>query len=277
MQHWQEELRAAAAAWRGGGWPAPKVALISGSGLAVDLDLPSTGRQPLQRFIPWPVHAIVGHPLELEVLLPEGPAPIAYFRGRLHSYQGYTAAQTVFPVRLAALLGARVLLLTNAAGTVSDRVPPGGFALVTDHLNLTGLNPLRGTPPEEWGPRFPDMVDAYDPRLRALLHRHAAAIGLQLAEGVYGGLAGPTYETPAEVRMMRTLGADLVGMSTVLEVIAARHMGVRCACLSLAANYGAGMVSEPLVHEDVLAAGQAAAAHLRRLFERVLVDPALTV
>jgi purine-nucleoside phosphorylase len=277
MEHWQEELRAAAASWRAQGWPAPQVALISGSGLAVDVGLPSGGRQPLQRFIPWPVHAVVGHPLEVEMLLPEGAAPIAYFRGRLHSYQGYTAAQTVFPVRLAALLGARVLLLTNAAGTVSERVPPGALALVTDHINLTGLNPLRGQPPDAWGPRFPDMVGAYDAGLRALLRRHADALGIHLAEGVYGGLAGPTYETPAEVRMMRTLGADLVGMSTVLEVIAARHMGVRCACISLAANYGAGMIDQPLVHEDVLAAARAAAANLRRLFDRVLVDPALTV
>jgi purine-nucleoside phosphorylase len=277
VNHWVEELAASAAAWRELGWPAPGVALVSGSGLAVDLDLPSGGRVPLQRFIPWPVHAVAGHPLEVELLRPPGAPPVAYFRGRLHTYQGYTAAQAVFPVRLVALLGARVLLLTNAAGAVAERLRPGQLALVTDHLNLTGLNPLTGTPPETWGPRFPDMIDAYDPRLRQLLAAHAAAIGLELAEGVYGGLAGPAYETPAEVRMMRTLGADLVGMSTVLEVIAARHFGVRCACISLAANPGAGMVAELLDHEEVLAAGRAAAKHLGRLFERVLVDPALTV
>ena len=272
-----EELAASAAAWRELGWPAPGAALVSGSGLAVDLDLPSGGRAPLQRFIPWPVHAVAGHPLEVELLLPPGVPPVAYFRGRLHTYQGYTAAQAVFPVRLVALLGAKVLLLTNAAGAVAERLRPGQLALVTDHLNLTGLNPLTGTPPEAWGPRFPDMIDAYDPRLRRLLAEHAAAIGLELAEGVYGGLAGPAYETPAEVRMMRTLGADLVGMSTVLEVIAARHLGVRCACLSLAANPGAGMVAELLDHEEVLAAGRAAAKDLGRLFARVLADPALTM
>jgi purine-nucleoside phosphorylase len=277
VNHLVEELAAARGTWRELGWPQPRVALVSGSGLAVDLDLPSTGRAPLQKLVPWPIHAVAGHPLEVEVLLPSGAAPVVYFRGRLHTYQGYTAAQAVFPIRLAALLGVKVLLLTNAAGAVAERLRAGALALVTDHLNLTGLNPLTGTPPEEWGPRFPDMIDAYDPRLRELLRRHADAIGLTLDEGVYGGLAGPTYETPAEVRMLRTLGADLVGMSTVLEVIAARHLGVRCACISLAANPGAGMVAELLDHEEVLAAGRAAATQLGRLFERVLADPALAM
>lgn len=277
MNHWVDELASAQAAWSELGWPPPKVALVSGSGLAVDFDLPSGGRVPLQRFLPWNLHAIAGHPLEVELLLPEGRAPVTYFRGRLHCYQGYTAAQVVFPVRLAALLGASVLLLTNAAGAVAERLLPGQLALVTDQINLTGLSPLTGTPPESWGPRFPDMVDAYDPQLRALLAGHARALGIALDEGVYGGLAGPAYETPAEVRMMRTLGADLVGMSTVLEVLAARQMGVRCACISLAANHGAGMVAEPLTHAEVLEAGAAATSSLKGLFERVLVDPALAV
>ena len=118
------------------------MALVSGSGLAVDLDLPSAGRAPLQKLVPWPIHAVAGHPLEVEVLRPAGAAPVVYFRGRLHTYQGYTAAQAVFPIRLAALLGVEVLLLTNAAGAVAERLRPGTLALVTDHLNLTGLNPL---------------------------------------------------------------------------------------------------------------------------------------
>lgn len=277
MNHLVEELAAARGTWRELGWPEPRVALVSGSGLAVDLDLPSAGRAPLQKLVPWPIHAVAGHPLEVEVLQPAGAAPVVYFRGRLHTYQGYTAAQAVFPIRLAALLGVKVLLLTNAAGAVAARLRPGTLALVNDHLNLTGLSPLTGTPPAAWGPRFPDMIDAYDPRLRELLRRHADTIGLALDEGVYGGLAGPAYETPAEVRMLRTLGADLVGMSTVLEVIAARHLGVRCACISLAANPGAGMVAELLDHEEVLAAGRAAATQLGRLFERVLADPALAM
>jgi len=277
MNHYVDELAAAVSAWRDRGWPDPGVALVSGSGLATDLALPRVARVRLQELLPWEVHAVVGHPLEVEVLAPAGAAPVVYFRGRLHCYQGYTAMQAVFPIRLAALLGAKVLLLTNAAGAVAERLLPGDLALITDHLNLSGLNPLTGSPPDAWGPRFPDMIGAYDERLRALLAAHAREIGLELSEGIYGGLAGPAYETPAEVRMMRTLGADLVGMSTVLEVIAARHMGVRCACISLAANAAAGMVAEPLDHEDVLAAGRAAAARLKMLFERVLVDPALAV
>jgi purine-nucleoside phosphorylase len=275
MEHWIAELDEAVAAWGALGWPAPGVALVSGSGLAVDLPLPSAGRVPLQRLLPFPVHAIAGHPLDVELLVPAGAAPVLYFRGRLHSYQGYDAAQTVFPVRLATLLGARVLLLTNAAGVVSERLRPGQLAIVTDQLNLMGLNPLRGTPPAEWGPRFPDMVDAYDPALRALLRRHADELGVDLGDGVYAGLPGPSYETPAEVRMLRALGADLVGMSTVLEVIAARHMGVRCACISLGANAGAGLTATPLTHAEVLEAGATAAAALQKLFARVLVDPLL--
>jgi purine-nucleoside phosphorylase len=200
---------------------------------------------------------------------------VAYLRGRLHAYQGYTAAQTVFPVRLLALLGVETLLLTNAAGAVTSRLTAGDLVLIADHLNLTGNSPLRGDPPAEWGPRFPDLTQAYDPRLRALLGEHAQRLGIELREGVYAGLPGPSYETPAEVRMLRTLGADVVGMSTVLEVIAARHMGVRCAAISLAANLGAGMVPEPLDHEEVLAAGRQAAGRLQQLFASVLTDPAL--
>ncbi|HVS02428.1 MAG TPA: purine-nucleoside phosphorylase [Thermoanaerobaculia bacterium] len=275
MEHLAGELAAAVAAWDGRGWPRPGALLISGSGLAADLDLPSRGRRPLQELIPWPIHAVAGHPLEVEVLAPPGLPPVLYSHGRLHAYQGYTAQQTVFLVRLGRLLGARTLLLTNASGAVQPTLVAGSLVLVTDHLNLTGLNPLYGAPPADWGPRFPDMARAYDPGLRALLRRHAESLGLQLAEGVYAGLAGPSYETPAEVRMLRTLGADLVGMSTVLEVIAGRHMGMRCACLSLASNPAAGIVDTPLDHEEVLAAGRQAASRLRELFGRALRDPEL--
>jgi purine-nucleoside phosphorylase len=275
MDHLVDELAAAGERWRALGWPAPRIGLVAGSGLAVDLPLPSAGRRPLQHFLPWQAHAVVGHSLEVELLLPDSPAPVAYMRGRLHSYQGYTAAQTVFPVRMLALLGVRRLVMTNAAGAVNDRLAAGDLVLLTDHLNLTGLNPLRGEPPAAWGERFPDLGAAYDPALRALLRRHAERLGIALREGVYAGVAGPSYETPAEIRMFRTLGADVVGMSTVLEVIAAHHMGVRCACISLASNLGAGLLPEPLVHDEVLAAGRQAAARLRELFAAVLPDPEL--
>jgi purine-nucleoside phosphorylase len=275
MDHLVEELAEAGERWRQLGWPAPKIGLVAGSGLAVDLPLPSAGREPLQSFLPWTARGVVGHSLEVELLRPDSAAPVAYLRGRLHAYQGYTAAQTVFPVRMLALLGMRSLLLTNASGAADPGLAAGELVLVTDHLNLTGHNPLRGEPPVEWGARFPDLSTAYDPALRALLRRHAEGLGITLREGVYAGVAGPSYETPAEIRMFRTLGAELVGMSTVLEVIAAHHMGVRCACISLVSNLGAGLLPVPLDHSEVLAAGRQAAARLRELFTAVLGDAEL--
>jgi purine-nucleoside phosphorylase len=147
--------------------------------------------------------------------------------------------------------------------------------LIKDHLNLTGLNPLRGQLPPEWGPRFPDMTNAYDPRLRELTLAVAGSLGIPLTEGIYAGLAGPSYETPAEVRMLRLLGGDVTGMSTVLEVIAAHHMGVRCLCVSMVSNPGAGLSDVTVTHQEVLAAGRAAAGNLRELLGAVLAAPGL--
>lgn len=275
MDHLERELAAAVEAWDRRGWARPAAMVVSGSGLAVDLGTPVAGPVALAELLPFPIHPVAGHPHQVELLAPLPDRPVLYFRGRLHAYQGYTPAETVFPVRLGALLGARVLLLTNAAGGLHDRLAAGDLVLVRDHLNLSGANPLRGNPPAAWGPRFPDLSEAYDRRLRALLQERASALGIRLAEGVYAGVAGPSYETPAEVRMLAALGADVAGMSTVLEVIAARHMGVRCAALSLVANLGAGVAPHPLDHQEVLAAGQAAAEKLRRLLSAALAEPAL--
>ncbi|MEO8195414.1 MAG: purine-nucleoside phosphorylase [Thermoanaerobaculia bacterium] len=275
MQHWQAELAQAVARWRDLGRPAPDVALVAGSGLSVDLGAPMAGPEPLARWLPFPVHGVAGHRHEVELLEVPGGRRVLYFRGRLHGYQGYAPADVVFPVRFAALLGAKVLVMTNAAGGVCPEWPAGTLAAVSDHLNLTGTNPLAGEPPATWGARFPDMTDAYDPGLRAIARRHARELGFDLHEGVYAGLNGPSYETPAEVRMLRTLGADLVGMSTVHEVIAARHLGVRCLVLSLVANPGAGVTDAPLTHEEVLEAGQASAKRVRALIEALLADPDL--
>lgn len=257
------------------GWPRPRVALVSGSGLAVDLGSSSHGPVPLQELIPFPIHGIEGHPLQVELLQPAGGRSVLYFRGRLHSYQGYTASQTVLPVRLARLLGAEVLLMTNAAGGLREDLAPGDLVLIEDHVNLTGLNPLRGKPPEEWGPRFPDMVTAYDPALRELIRKVAAELGIEVSSGVYAGVAGPSYETPAEVRMLRTLGGDVTGMSTVLEIIAAHHMGTRCAVVSLVTNAAAGVTGEALDHEEVLEAGRTAAVDVKRLLTHLIADPRL--
>lgn len=276
MRHWQEELAKAVARWRELGRPTPEVALVAGSGLSVDLGTPIAGPEPLADWLPFPVLSVPGHRHEIELLeLPTGRR-VLYFRGRIHGYQGYSPAEVVFPIRLAALLGTRTLVMTNAAGGVRPEWPAGTLAVVSDQLNLTGGNPLAGDPPADWGARFPDMLDAFDPDLRAVARQRARDLGFELAEGVYAGLNGPSYETPAEVRMLRTLGADLVGMSTVHEVIAARHMGMKCLVLSLVANPGAGVTDAPLHHAEVLEAGQAAASRVKGLLAALLADPALS-
>ncbi len=271
-----EALEAAVAAWERRGWPRPDVALVSGSGLGVDLHPPTHGPLALAELLPFPVHPLAGHPLRVELLRPRPDRTVAYFRGRLHAYQGHDPFEVVFPVRLAALLGARVLVMTNAAGGISSDLGPGRLVLVRDHLNLTGLNPLRGVWPPAWGPRFPDLGDAYCPRLRRLAAGRAGELGIDLPEGVYAGVAGPSYETPAEIRMLAALGAHLVGMSTVLEVVAARHLGLGCLVVSAVANRAAGAGGAPLDHADVLAAGRAAAEPLSRLLRAILEDPELS-
>jgi purine-nucleoside phosphorylase len=261
--------------WDALGWARPQVAVVSGSGLAVDLGERIHGPISLEYLLPFSCHPVEGHPHEAEVLLPLPDRPVLYYRGRLHSYQGYSAYETVFPIRLAALLGVKVLILTNATGGLRPEQKPGDLMLIRDHINLTCLNPLRGQLPAEWGPRFPDMGAAYDPGLRHLAHRLAGELGVALTEGVYAGLAGPSYETPAEVKMLQTLGGDVAGMSTVLEIIAAHPMGLRCLALSMISNPAAGLSDAPVVHADVLAAGRTAASSVQRLLGALLSAPEL--
>ena len=201
--------------------------------------------------------SVAGHAGQL-VVGTLGGVPVAAMQGRVHAYEGWSAEEVTFGVRLLAATGVRALLLTNAAGAVNPGIAVGQLVRITDHLNLTGLNPLTGPNDDRIGPRFLDMTEPYDPRLGALLDASAARLGIPLGAGVYAGLAGPSYETPAEVRMLRTLGADLVGMSTVLEVIAARHAGLRVSAISLVTNLAAGLAGKPLSHADVLAAGESA-------------------
>jgi len=257
------------------GWPRPDAMLVSGSGLAVDLGASPYGPVPLQELVPFPIHGIAGHPLTVELLRPREGFHVLYQRGRLHSYQGHDAHETVFPVRLGRLLGATTLVMTNAAGGVDPELRPGDLVVVEDHVNLTGLNPLRGELPADWGPRFPDMVEAYDAGLRRLARATAEGLGIELRTGVYGGVAGPSYETPAEVRMLQGIGVHVTGMSTVLEVIAARHLGMRVLVISFVSNAGAGVTGEPLDHDEVLAAGAEAAALLRTLLGELLRRPEL--
>jgi purine-nucleoside phosphorylase len=196
--------------------------------------------------------------------------PVVCQQGRLHLYEGHSPRLVVEPVLLMGRLGTKRVLLTNAAGGVNVSFAAGTMMLITDHINLTGHNPLIGPNDDRVGERFPDMVNAWDRDLRALMRKAAAQEEIPVEEGVYIGLTGPTYETPAEVQMLRTLGADAVGMSTVLEAIAARWAGIDLVGVSLVTNAGAGVTGEPLSHEEVLAAGDAAGPQFVRLVKRFL-------
>jgi len=193
-------------------------------------------------------------------------------QGRFHVYEGVDPGLIVQPVLLFARLGARAVLLTNAAGGLDRSFGPGTLMVIRDHLNLTGRNPLVGPNADAIGPRFPDLTEAWSAPLRGRLHAAGAAEGVALAEGVYVGLVGPNYETPAEVRMLAQLGGHAVGMSTVLEAIAARWAGLEVAGVSLVTNAGAGYSGEPLTHEEVLAAGAEAGPRLARVIRRFVAD-----
>jgi purine-nucleoside phosphorylase len=251
----------------------PSVGMVLGSGLGGLADaLTDVVAIPFADLPGWPAASAPGHAGRLLVGYLDG-VPAVCLNGRLHLYEGYSERLVVEPVLLMARLGAKVVLLTNAAGGVNIAYPPGTLMLIADHLNLTGRNPLMGPNDDALGPRFPDLVDAWSPRLRALMRRAGESVGVLLEEGIYAGLTGPMYETPAEVRMLRTLGADAVGMSTVLEAIAARWAGLEIVGVSLVTNPGAGVTGEPLSHEEVLAAAAEAGPRftaLVRAFVRLL-------
>ena len=269
------ELHQAVAAWDETGWPRPRVVLVSGSGLAVDLGDPGGRESDLADWLPFETHQIEGHPLKVQLLTADPGPPVLYLKGRLHSYQGYDAHQTVFTIRLAAKLGARVLIMTNAAGGLRRDQRPGDLMLIRDQINLTGLNPLRGELPADWGPRFPDMTEPYSGRLRALARDIARESGIRIGQGTYAAVAGPSYETSAEVAMLRRSGADMVGMSTALEIIAARHMGVECMALSVITNLAPGVGTGGVSHEEVLQEGKEASARLQSLLAALLFAPSL--
>lgn len=234
---------------------APAVGVILGSGLAGFAERLERATIVTYEEIPYfPVSRVPGHPGRLVLgELRQGGAtvPLAVMQGRVHAYEGWSLEDVAFGARVLCRLGVRSLFLTNAAGGVNPSFEPGDLVRIVDHLNLSGQSPLSGENDERLGPRFPDLTDAYDPRLGALLDESAAAAGVPLRSGVYACMAGPSYETPAEVRMLRALGADLVGMSTVPEVIAARHMGVPVAAVSVVTNLAAGLARKPLSHADV--------------------------
>lgn len=251
----------------------PRVAVVLGSGLGGFADeLEEPVEIPYGEIPGWPVSTALGHAGTL-ALGEIDSVPLAVMRGRAHLYEGFSAAEVVFGVRVLARLGVRTLVLTNACGGVREDLAPGQLVLVSDHINLQGSSPLIGPNDESLGPRFVDMSDAYDPGLRAAAHAAAARLGFELPEGVYAAWLGPAFETPAEIRMTRAIGGDLVGMSTVPEVLAARHMGLRCLAISCVTNMAAGVLPEPIDHEQVLAVGASAQGRLTALLRELL--PAL--
>jgi purine-nucleoside phosphorylase len=191
-------------------------------------------------------------------------------QGRVHLYEGYSAKDVAFPMRVFARLGVKAVILTNAAGGIRGDFTQGRLVAITDHINLQSDNPLIGQNEEDFGPRFPDMTTAYDKNFRGAALVQARRLGIELGEGVYAALAGPSYETPAEIRFLRTIGADLVGMSTVPEVIAARHSGMRVLGISCVTNAAAGILDEPMDHNEVLATAERVKAHFMGLLRAII-------
>ncbi len=251
----------------------PMVGVVLGSGLGGLADeVQDRIEIPYDQIPGWPVSTAVGHSGVLVLGTIDG-VPLAAMRGRAHLYEGIGAEPLVFGVRVMARLGVRTLVVTNAAGAIDESYRPGMLVLITDHINLMGTSPLVGPNDDALGPRFPDMSDAYDPELRRIAREAADRLGLEVGEGVYTAWGGPQFETPAEIRFGRAIGGDLAGMSTVPEVIAARHLGIRCLGISVVTNMAAGVVEGKLGHEEVLAVGAEAQPRLTALLRAVL--PAL--
>lgn len=234
----------------------PRIALVLGSGLGAFADeLESATRIPYERISHFPRSTAVGHAGRL-VIGKVGDVAVAAMQGRVHFYEGYSLADVIFPMRVFGRLGIRAAILTNAAGGINLGFKQGTLIVMRDHINLQGSNPLIGPNDGRFGPRFPDMTHAYDKKYRVTALEEARRLGIEVSEGVYAALTGPSYETPAEIRYLRAIGADVVGMSTVPEVIAARHMGMRVLGISCVTNMAAGILDKPLDHREVLATGE---------------------
>jgi purine-nucleoside phosphorylase len=231
----------------------PTIAMILGSGLGAIGDIIGDAEYyPYEEIPGFPQTTVAGHAGRLVIGRLEGKEVVA-MQGRFHFYEGHSMEEVTFPIRVMKHLGIKILIVTNAAGAVNKNYTPGDLVLIVDHINFQGTNPLIGKNYDGFGPRFPDLSCPYDPELRKIAKEVASALRIKLHEGVYAALTGPNYETPAEVRMMRTLGADAVGMSTVPEVIVANHSGMRVLGISCMTNMAAGVIDVPLNHEEVIA------------------------
>lgn len=267
---WFERVSAAADQIRSRRPDTPDVAVVLGSGLGDFADTLQDAVHVAYADIPhWPVSTVVGHAGKL-VLGRVGGRLVAALSGRVHAYEGHDQATVVFATRVMARLGVRHLILTNAAGGINTGFAQGALMVIDDHINLTGSNPLIGPNDDRFGPRFPDMSQVYSRRLRALADASAKAVGVPVSHGVYVAVHGPSYETPAEIRAFRTMGADAVGMSTVPEAIAARHAGLEVLGISCITNMAAGVLPQPLVHDEVMETARRVRGSFIALLEAII-------
>ena len=265
-----EQVQQAADAIRARVPEVPAAAIVLGSGLGDFADsLGGAVTMPYASLPHWPASTVIGHAGKL-VVGTSGGRTIAALAGRCHLYEGHDPGRVAFAVRALGLLGVKTLILTNAAGGVNTGFAQGALMVIDDHLNLMGQNPLVGENDDRFGARFPDMTEVYSSRLRAIADRAGSAIGLQLPHGVYAALMGPSYETPAEIRYLRTIGADAVGMSTVPEAIVARQMGIDVLGISCITNMAAGVLPQPLNHAEVMATAARVRGQFIALLEGVL-------
>jgi purine-nucleoside phosphorylase len=248
----------------------PSVAIVLGSGLGAFADELTESTSLAYKDIAGFAQATVeGHAGRL-VIGKAGEVPIAAMQGRFHFYEGYSLEDVTFPIRVLKSLGVRTLILTNAAGSLNTEFTPGSLMVISDHINLMGVNPLIGRNDERFGPRFPDLTSTYDPDLQNIVIEEARAMKIDMRRGVYAALTGPSYETPAEIHMVRTLGADAVGMSTVPEAIVARHMDMRVIGISCITNLAAGVSDRPVDHSQVIATGESVREQFTELLRRVI-------
>jgi purine-nucleoside phosphorylase len=255
----------------------PQIGVVLGSGLGAFADqLSESVTIPYADIPSFPRSTAVGHAGQM-VLGKSGDTSVVAMQGRVHLYEGYSAGEVIFPIRVLARMGMRALILTNAAGGINLAYQQGALVVITDHINLQGQNPLVGPNEERFGPRFPDMTQAYYKPYRKVALEAAGQRGTAVHEGVYAGLLGPSYETPAEIHYLRTIGADLVGMSTIPEVIAARQMGIKILAISCVTNMAAGILDQPLSHEEVLETTARVQAEFVALVEAVLPQIAVDI
>jgi purine-nucleoside phosphorylase len=248
----------------------PRIGLVLGSGLGSFAEsLTGATKVPFHDIPSFPRSTAIGHAGQM-VIGKVSNTPIAVMQGRVHLYEGYSPQQVAFPMRVFGRMGIRAVILTNAAGGINLTYKQGALVVLSDHINLQGNNPLVGANDDRFGVRFPDLTQAYDRSYRTWAREEARKLDLTLHEGVYAALAGPSYETPAEIRYLRTIGADLVGMSTAFEVIAACHMGIKVLAISCVTNMAAGILDKPLSHQEVMETGERVKSSFEALLRAVL-------